>query len=261
MPARKNSQIVSKPRGIPGAQTAQRAMRILKLLGSCHAQGLTTQQIVAATGWDRSAVQRALNSLVEEGLAEREPQHKRYHLGVEAMHIGRATLQLSPLVGRFKPYLDDIARVTGDTVFLSVRIGDFALCVYREEGSSPLRVPRTRKGDLRVLGTTAGGIALLATLGEAEIRAIFDRHVEAFQQARLDFAALREKISWTRRHGFAIVSDNISEGVTSLGICLGLGGEPFAAVALAAATSRMGGERIAALHELLRKLDDSSRMP
>lgn len=250
----RTDHIVSKPREIPGAQTAQRALKILKLLGAHHQQGLTTQQIVAASGEERSAVQRALGSLLEEGLVQRGADQRRYHLGLEAMHIGRATLRHSPLVGSYQFALQKIARLTGDTVFLSTRVGDYVLCIYRDEGSSPVRAPRTRAGDLRVLGTTAGGLAILSALPDEEIRSIHERHAAAFTQAGMDFPALRRRVAQTRREGYAVLSDNVSEGVTSVGMCIGSEVEPFAAAAIAAARSRMGAERIAILHQLLKEL-------
>lgn len=246
---------MSKLREVPGAQTAQRALRILKLLRLHHQEGLTAQQVVLATADERSAVQRALDSLVTEGLAQRSPDRRRFHLGIEAMHIGRATLQKSPLVGQHQFALQRIARLSGDTVFLSIRVGDFILCVHREEGSSPVRAPRTRMGDLRVLGTTAGGLALLSTLPDDEIRRVHERHGAAFDQARMDYAKLRRQVVQTRRHGHALLSDNVSEGVTSVGVCLRVAtGEPFAVAAIAAARARMGAERVPELVRLLKIL-------
>jgi DNA-binding IclR family transcriptional regulator len=253
---------VSNSREIPGAQTAQRALRILKLLAAHHDTGLSAPQIVALTGAERSAVQRSLVSLVEEGLAQRSVD-RRYHLGIDAMHIGRAALQHPPLLERHRFALQKIARLTGDTVFLSVRIGDFVLCVHREEGSTPVRAPRTRVGDLRVLGTSAGGLALLSALPDEAIRAIHDRHVAAFEQARIDLPRLRRLVAQTRRAGHAVISDNVSEGVTSIGLCLEVpgqapGSEPFAAVALSAARSRMGADRVLVLQQLLQGVDGSA---
>jgi DNA-binding IclR family transcriptional regulator len=250
---------VSKPRDIPGAQTAQRALKILKLVGAHNVAGLTAQQIVAALSEERSAVQRALTSLLEEGLVQRGPDQRRYHLGLEAVHLGSATLRQSPLIAKYQFALQNIARLTGDTVFLSVRLGDFILCVYRDEGSSPVRAPRTRAGDLRVLGTSAGGLALLATLPDDEIRVLYERHSTAFEQARLDLPALRRHVAEARKAGYALLSDNVSEGVTSLGMRLGRTGEPFAAAAIAAAKARMSPERVRALHQLLRELESETQ--
>lgn len=245
---------MSKPREIPGAQTAQRALQILKLLGTHHAAGLSAQEIVAATGAERSAVQRALGSLVEEGLASRGPSQRRYHLGVEAIHLGRATMAQSPLIATYKFALQKIARTTGDTVYLGVRMGDFVLCLHREEGSAPVRVARTRVGDLRPLGMTAGGLALLANMRDEDIQVLYERHEPTYQAARLDLTTLRQRVRHVRQEGYAVISDSVSEGVTGIGVGLGRG-EPFATVSIGAMTRRMGPERLHALYQLLREVE------
>mgnify|MGYP001222891664 CR=1 FL=1 len=254
-----DDHIVSRSRANTGAQTARRALQILKLLRAHHADGLTTREIVTVTGEERSAVQRALATLIEEGLVQRGVDRRRFHLGIEAMHIGRVALRQPPLIERHQFALQRVARLTGDTVFLSVRVGDFILCVHRDEGSSAVRAPRTRAGDLRVLGTTAGGLALLSGLPDDEIRQIHGRHAAAFDAARMDLACLQRHVLHVRRQGHAVLSDNVSEGVTSVGVCLAdAQDEPFAAVAIAAASPRMGPERVAALYQLLRSLDEDA---
>lgn len=245
---------MSNPRVITGAQTAQRALRILKLLGRHHSSGLTPLEIANATASDRSAVQRALGSLMQEGLVQRTVDSRRYHLGLEAMQLGRATLTRSPLLDNYQFSLQRVARITGDTVFLTIRLGDFIQCAYRDEGATAVRAPRTRTGDIRVMGTTAGGLALLARLDDEEIRMLHGRHKLAFSQAGMDFGTLMNNIAFARRNGYAVLSDNVSEGVTSIGVCLSGESTPFAAVSIAAARSRMNIERIEALRGLLAAL-------
>lgn len=245
---------MSKSRETPGTQTAQRALRVLKLIGAFHAEGLTAKQVVMALGENRSAIQRSLLVLESEGLIQRGADHHRYHLGLEAAQLGRASYQHSPLVEHYRFELQKIARQTGDTVFLSVRLGDFILCVFRDEGSSSVRVPRTRVGDVRVMGTTAGGLAMLARLDDAQIRALYERHEPAFQLAQIDAGALARHITLARRCGYTLISDNISQGVTSVGVCLDTPGAPLASAAIATHTAKMTDERVQELLGLLRGL-------
>lgn len=250
---------MSKSRDIPGAQTAQRTLKLLKLLGAHHAHGMTAPQIVEAMGEERSAIQRALRALEAENLVQRCVDGHRYQLGLEAMHIGLATLQQAPLVEAYRFAVQRVAHFTGDTVFLSVRVGDFVLCVLRDEGSSHVRAPRTRVGELRVLGTTAGGLALLSRLSDEEVRRIYDLHVADFDRARMDFLKLRQHVSQTRSRGYAVLSDNVSEGVTSLGMCFGSpSGQSSAAVAIAAAQPRMKADRLPALIDLLQGMEPAA---
>ena len=117
-----------------------------------------------------------------------------------------------------------------------------------------MRAPRTRVGDLRVIGTTAGSLALLSTFGDDAVRAMFERHGPAFAQAGIDLASLRRHVALARSAGCGVLSDNVSEGVVSVGICLRGPGAPFAVAAIAAAKSRMNAERLRMLQQALRSL-------
>ncbi|RYH70914.1 MAG: IclR family transcriptional regulator [Alcaligenaceae bacterium] len=232
-------------------------MQILKLLGAHQSTGLSALEIVSATGEERSAVQRSLSGLMQEGLAERGPSLHRWRLGVEAMHLGRATLFESPLTAKYRFALQALARKTGDTVYLGVRLGDFVLCLHREEGSSAVRSARTRIGDLVPLGITAGGVAILGNMKDDDIAVLYHRHALGFEAARLNLAGLHRRIAVARRNGYAVITDGVSEGASGIGIGLG-DGEPFATVSIGTATARLGSGRAQELHALLRKLAESS---
>jgi DNA-binding IclR family transcriptional regulator len=231
-------------------------LRILKLLREQNVNGMTMPEIIAAMDAERSAVQRALDSLIEEGFVERSPS-RRYHLGVEAMHLGRATMLRSPLVSTYRQPLQRIARTTGHTAFIGVRMGDFILCLHREEGSAPMRAKLTRAGELKPLGTTAGSLALMANMRERDIHTIYQRHVSAYEAARLDFEALCQHVRHVKRTGYGVIHDSVSEGVTGIGVGLG-GTEPFATVSVAGPTSLLGPKRLTQLYAELRKVADEA---
>ena len=68
--------------------------------------------------------------------AERDPATKAYRLGVDAMQLGFASMRRVPLVDSCRPLMQKLARMSGDTVFLVIRQGDYCLCLHREEGTS-----------------------------------------------------------------------------------------------------------------------------
>lgn len=245
--------MVSKIGTIPGANTAQRTLRILKLIGQHHADGLSARAIQDTLGEERSAVQRSLGTLLAEGLIQKGPNQRLFHLGMEAIHLGQATLRQSPLVARYQFALQQIARITGDTVFLSVRVGDFSYCVFRAAGEFSVRASPAREGDMWVLGTNAGSFSLLATLPPDEIQRIYDRYPAAFSRARMGLPAIWQQVDQARRHGYAVLSDAVTEGVTSLGLALGDPKEPFASAVIAVSRTRMKHGRAQELYQLLRQ--------
>lgn len=243
---------MSKIGAIPGASTAQRTLRILKLIGE-HAEGLSAQQIRELLGEERSAVQRALHALLAENLIQKGPNQRRFFLGTAAIQLGQSALNQSPLVAKYQFALQHLARITGDTVFLSVRIGDFSYCVYRAAGEFSVRASPAREGDIWVLGTNAGGFSLLASQPPAEIRRIYDRYQAAFSRAKMSLPAIWREVDQVRKHGYAVISNAVTEGVTSLGLPLGNPKAPFASAVIAASQARMGNGRAQRLYELLRQ--------
>lgn len=69
----------------------------------------------------------------------------------------------------------NIARRTGDTVFLIIRIGDFAHCLHVEPGSHPLHAHSLMTGQIRLLGQGTANLALAATLRDKELDQIYQR--------------------------------------------------------------------------------------
>lgn len=238
-----NVQHVSVSSGIPGAQTLRRGLSVLKALAQHHEDGMRVTDMAAVTGLERATAHRLLATLVEEGFAERDPSGKRYRLGLEAMQLGLSSLRRAPLVDVYRPVMQRLSRASGDTTFLLVRQGDYAVCLHREEGPYPVRVFTTEIGSVRPLGIGAAGLALLATLPDEAVVAHIERHAQAFRRAGMDHAHVQRAVALTRRQGFAETVGEITEGVCGIGAAIPSRGGVFAAVSIGAIQSRMGAAR------------------
>jgi DNA-binding IclR family transcriptional regulator len=237
--------------GIPGAQTLRRGLSILGLLAEHHLDGLRIADVAERTGLERATTHRLLTSLVEEQFAERDASSKRYRLGMEAMRLGLASLQRAPHVDAFRPVMQRISRITGDTTFLLVRQGDYAVCLHREEGPYPVRVFTTEVGAVRPLGIGAAGIALLAALPDEAIDVHLKRHAVAFKRAELDPPKVLRSVARTRRQGFSETTGEITQGVCGVGAVIPTGNGGFAAVSVGAIESRLGQSRRAEVGRML----------
>src|SRR5690606_24878181 len=123
-----------------GAQSLRRALQLLRLLAEHQEDGLKLSKVITAAGLERSTTHRLLSCLVEERFAERDPESKSYRLGVDAMQLGFASMRRVPLVDSCRALMQKLARMSGDTVFLVIRQGDFSVCLHREEGHFPVKV-------------------------------------------------------------------------------------------------------------------------
>ena len=229
-------------REIRGTQTVGRALGLLKAVAGRHPSGITLAELTAQAGLDRSTAYRLMSSLVEAGMVDRDDR-RHYRLGLEAMQLGLAAMNRSPLADRCRPFMQRLARITEDTVFLVVRNGDYGHCVHYEEGAFPIKALVLSIGGMRVLGIGSAGMTLLSRLDDAEIAALHARHVEEFEPYGLTLARLKPLVTATRSRGYAESDGLVTQGVGAVGMGFATSGSGYAAISIAAISSRMSATR------------------
>ena len=235
-----------------GAQSLRRALQLLRLLAAHQEDGIRLTDAMAATGLERSTAHRLLSCLVEEQFAERNPADKVYRLGVDAMQLGFAAMRRVPLTDSCRPLMQRLARISGDTVFLVIRQGDYCLCLHREEGPFPVKVFTTDIGGRRLMGLGAGGLALMAALEDAEVQRIFERHAAEYAQAGFSRERLLQAVRHTRTQAWADIEDTLTVGVSGVGLTFAAAPGTLAAISFGAITPRLAPERKQELAQLLR---------
>jgi len=100
---------------------------------------LSIRELAEETAVSKSAVQRILSSLVETGLAVQDPASRRYGLGPRTLVLGTAYQRRIDLRAVALPHMTHLRDLTGETVGLSVRVGDELLHVEQVESGSALR--------------------------------------------------------------------------------------------------------------------------
>ena len=156
----------------PGSQTLERGLAVLDLLGQ-HPGGLSVSQVTAASGLNRSIVNRLLVSLRRTGFARRDEQG-RYLVGPSALALargGRAGLR-----DLARPLLHRVAYDVGATASLVEVLGDYAVTTVVAE--PPVDGPQFsyRLGNRDPLDRGAGGLAAMASgpvlAAEARVTAV-----------------------------------------------------------------------------------------
>lgn len=229
----------------------RRSLQLLRLLAQHQEEGLKLMEVIDKSGLERSTVHRLLSCLVEERFSERDPETRRYRLGIDAMQLGFASMHRVPLVDSCRPLMQKLARMSGDTVFLVVRQGDYCVCLHREEGHFPVKVFTTDVGGRRLLGVGAGGLALMAALDDDEIGRILERHDLEYQQAGFTTAGLISAVRQTRRAGYAKIVSTITQGVSGVGRTFSASPSVIAAISFGAISSRLEEPRRHEMGQLL----------
>ena len=226
-----------------GTQSASKVLDLLKRVGFHHPQGVRLRDLISESGLDRSTTHRLLACLLDAGFIERAPPGKLYRLGMEAMQLGLLSAGMVPVVERFRPVMQRIARQTGDTVFLVVRSGDHAQCLHREEGTYPIKAFVVEPGTRRLLGMSSVGISVLAMLPDNETQATYERHAAAYERIGISLDRLQRLVRTTRQNGFAETTDPRTAETSGVGCAFRLSSHAHAGISVAAINSRMPPER------------------
>lgn len=241
-----------KVTSIGGTQSLRRGLELMRLLVDHHADGIALRDLVTASSLERSTAYRLVACLVEEGYAERDSSTRRYHLGMAAMQLGLVAMNRAPLVEASRLAMRRLARVSGDTVFLIVRQGDYGVCLHREEGQFPIKTLTIDAGERRLLGIGAGGRAIMAELPNEEVAAIYNRHARKYQEAGVELADLRGSAASTRSNGYATMQDLISVGIAGVGCAFKVSTSILASISIGAITPRLTAKRRKELADLIR---------
>lgn len=243
--------------GTAGAQSLRRALQLLRLLARHPEDGLKLGTVISESGLTRSTVHRLLSCLVEEQFAERDSSTNRYRLGIDAMQLGFASMRGTALISQCRPQMQKVARISGDTVFLLVRQGDYSVCLHREEGHFPVRVFTTNVGERRLLGIGAGGLSLMAALSDAEISHILERNALAYGLSGFTPMRMVSAVQRTREAGYSEITDTVTKGVSGVGCTFHPSPNSIAAVSIGAITPRLSASRKKELARLLRESFES----
>jgi len=240
---------------VPGTQLIARIAALLRVLAIRNRTGARLIELCRDTGLERSTVHRVLQGLVAEGLVMQEHKSKRYRLGNSIYELGLAAAPRTQLRDLCQPMLVAVAEQTGDTVFLSERVGFDGVCLDRKDGSYPIKAFVLEPGRRRPLLVGCGNLAMLSALDDDEVARICSATASqvAERYARLTPEVLQERIATTRKNGFAYTDVLETSGVSSVAVCIrDPSGRPLAALSVSSITTRLSGARVGECVESLR---------
>ena len=242
---------------MPNAPAAGHALAILTLLAR-HATPVPAAAIARELGLPRSSTYHLLAVLVEQGYAVHLPEERRYGLGVASFELGSAYTRQAPLERIARPRLTRLADATGHNAHLAVLHGRDVLYLVEERvAGRPSLV--TDVGVRLPSPLTASGLAILAALPAAQVRALFpsaDSFVQRHGVGPTSLSALRRVLAATRTRGYAVEDGHVTPGLASVGAAvLDHTDHPVAAVAVTYAVERAD----VVVEELVTRVRDCAR--
>ncbi len=237
------------------ARTVGRAVQLLRLVASSQTINLRLIDIAAMASLDKSTAHRLLQRLVHERMLTRDRAHG-YRLGPLLYELGLATLPSTNLREVSQTSLQTLALSTGDMVFLVGRSGFESVCLDRIAGNFPIQTMTRAVGDRHPLGVGAGGLAILASLNDSDVRIAVEAVAPQLHRYKMSKTDLLNAVSSTRlRGGQALDEGSAALGVTAIGrTVFDRARSPVAAVFIASIRTRMTEGRLKNIDEQLVKI-------
>jgi DNA-binding IclR family transcriptional regulator len=226
-------------------RTLDKGLAILEELATLGRQGASVAELGRRLGLHRTTVYRFLGTLAVRGYAEQIEGSDRYRLGFKALSLASATITGFPLRDIGAPILEELNRLTHETVLIvTLDLGE-VITVDRLEGEHPITL-RNHIGARRPAYCSATGKAMLAHLPEAVVDEILERGMPA-RTARTITTPLgyKQELQEVRRRGFGIDDEEFVEGMRCVAApVFDLTSRVVGSISLAAPTMRMEMTRL-----------------
>ena len=191
------------------------------------------------TGMNKATALRYLSVLETRGVAERSGTG--WSLGLALFELGSHVPVRSIVVERVRPFLERIARETGESANLACLAGSSAIYLDRAEADRSLRM-RSVPGDRLPLYCTGVGKAILSLLPEERARAILGPGPlpKINEMTQTDPEEVIKEAIKARDSGYGLDREEYEIGLTCMARPLRLPGSDFAgAISVSGPTARM----------------------
>jgi IclR family acetate operon transcriptional repressor len=198
------------------SESVRRVVGLLDTLARAD-RDLTVRELAGRVEVSKSAAQRMLSALVDTGLAVQDPGSRRYGLGPLTLVLGTAYQRRIDLRALASGPMTALRDLTGETVGLSVSVGDELLHVDQVESRSGLR--RTFEiGKPLPLWAGAPSRVLLAGLPDGAVERIVRAHRPSavVPASPPDADDLVASVRETRTRGWAAAFEETIPGVNTV---------------------------------------------
>ena len=216
------------------APAAGHALDVLALIAR-RGEPVPAAAIARDLGLPRSSVYHLLTVLVERGYVRHLPEERRYGLGLTAYELGSAYQRQAPLDRMARGLMDRLVDGCGHNAHLAVLHGTDVLYVVEQRASGrPLLVSDV--GVRLPAPLTATGLAMLAAMPAAQVRALFpdrDALVQRDGRGPTSTTQLRSWLQAVRQRGYAVEDGLVTPGLGSVAVAvLDANDYPVASVAV-----------------------------
>jgi IclR family transcriptional regulator, KDG regulon repressor len=244
---------------MPVLSSLSKALTLLDAF-SAEKPELTLSELARGCGTHKSSAFRLLSTLEAHGFVEKNAATHGYRLGWKLMELAGRLLARYELRELAAPFMEELARRTGEIVHLSVLDGAQIVYLDKRGRSQPLTVSTT-VGGRSPAHASAMGKALLAGLPEKQVALVLGaRRLERFTPTTItDRRRLGRELEAIRRRGYALDNEEAFPGIRCVAAPLrDRSGRVLAAVSVTVPAQRLEARRQNELKNLV--MDTAGRI-
>ncbi len=217
------------------------------------ADELSISELSSALEMDKTTVHRIINTIKEAGFVSQNPVTKKYSNTMKFYSYGKNVLKKNELGEIARPYIRQIAQLTGETANLGIKVDNQVIYIDRAQSESGVQVATTTGRSIPMY-CTGMGKAIMAYLSEEEVNDMLSK--TELVQYTVNTAVTREaifaKLEEVRAKKIAIDHEEFEVGLIAFGAPIfNADGEPIAAISISCPSLRYDQKKQGAFFEKL----------
>ncbi|WLQ38198.1 IclR family transcriptional regulator [Streptomyces castrisilvae] len=215
-------------------------MRILRVIAA-HLRGMSLQQLHEELGIPIGSLHRVMAALVAERYVTRSPSNRRYFIGPAFSELSTmAVTSQGTAVSPPRP-MEEVAKESGETVFLTELTGSRLLCVALVEGIHPLRLFVRVGQDMPPHAAASARSILAYQTPETVAMVLREQELTAYTTDTPHTAGhVTAHLVQVRMQGFDVCENELDDDVWAVSApVFGSTGQTTSSITLAAAGQRM----------------------
>lgn len=236
-------------------QSVERALQILECFsGPISELGIT--ELASSMELGKSTIYGLVNTLVQAGYLEQNPDNKRYRLGLKLFELGCIVQNRMDIRETARPYLKELSNQFQMTVHMGLY--KEREVVYIDKMDAPnTRIVYSQVGKRAPMYCTGIGKAVLAELKPAEAELVLGsgKLERLTVNTMTEEAAIQKELEKIRRQGYAVDNEEVELGLRCVAVSMkDYRGNPTAAISISSSSAQMTEEKINEIAEKIKRV-------
>ena len=225
------------------APTVRKAFQILRLLAR-RESGLRLSEIARQLQIGKSTVHGLVAALEQEDAVERDPDSKRFSLGLGLLGLGRAVDARMDLKQVAHPFMEDLRAKTQESVFLGSRSFQHTTIVDIVESTRDLKITSPIGTRLPLLAGATGKVFLAALPAEQAGAWLDAKQLRRYTENSItDAEKYLQELERVRREGYALDDEEYIPGVRAVASAISGPRQPMSAIWVVGFTPSMSADK------------------